>query len=591
MKKNQDMRSRLDRSSRPSVRGWKKQNHPDFQRMKTNASVEMGWGRLIFGHTFDTNEHLAEAIRAEEEDQRDIAFYIRDPHVVLSIAPDQLFLDPSHSYRMWSHDYRPGSGHYQAFHVRRLNSRAGAEAINRIYAARGMVTCDPDFLLDRHATRLRTYFVAETEADREIIGTVSGVDHVEAFNDVEGGCSLWCLAVDPQANAPGVGEALVRHLLEHYFTRGREYLDLSVMHDNDQAIRLYEKLGFQRAPIFCVKRKNPINEPLYTSHQPAAGLNPYARLIVDEARRRGIGVQVIDAEYGYFTLQTGGRSVVCRESLTELTSAIAMSRCDDKRVTHRVLKAAGLAVPDQYINEKPPEDPDRSWVVKPARGEQGVGISVDVRFGEELDRAVEIARKECQDYIVEEYITGMDLRIIVIDYKVVAAAVRKPPVIIGTGEHTVKELIKKYNRRRAAATGGESQVPMDDETLRCLKFNGFDLDSVPEAGVDISVRKTANLHTGGTIHDVTAKLHPELVRASVIAAHAIHIPVTGLDLMVPDVSGPDYHIIEANERPGLANHEPQPTAERFIDLLFPQTASAQNKESEAPDGPICHGTI
>ncbi len=185
----------------------------------------------------------------------------------------------------------------------------------------------------------------------------------------------------------------------------------------------------------------------------------------------------------------------------------------------------------------------------------------------------------------------MGRRIIVIYYKVVAAAVRKPAVITGTGQHTVKELIKKYNRRRAAATGGESQVPMDDETLRCLKRNGFDPDSVPEAGVDISVRKTANLHTGGTIHDVTAKLHPELVRASVIAAHAIHIPVTGLDLMVPDVSGPDYHIIEANERPGLANHEPQPTAERFIDLLFPQTASAQNKESEAPNGPICHGTI
>ena len=31
----------------------------------------------------------------------------------------------------------------------------------------------------------------------------------------------------------------------------------------------------------------------------------------------------------------------------------------------------------------------------------------------------------------------------------------------------------------------------------------------------------------------------------------------------------DYVFIEANERPGLANHEPQPTAERFIDLLFP----------------------
>ena len=31
-------------------------------------------------------------------------------------------------------------------------------------------------------------------------------------------------------------------------------------------------------------------------------------------------------------------------------------------------------------------------------------------------------------------------------------------------------------------------------------------------------------------------------------------------------------VFEANERPGLANHEPQPTAQRFVDLLFPETA-------------------
>jgi D-alanine-D-alanine ligase-like ATP-grasp enzyme len=84
--------------------------------------------------------------------------------------------------------------------------------------------------------------------------------------------------------------------------------------------------------------------------------------------------------------------------------------------------------------------------------------------------------------------------------------------------------------------------------------------------------KTANLHTGGTIHDVTDELHPELSAAAVAAARCLEIPVTGLDFIVPDVQGPDYVIIEANERPGLANHEPQPTAQRFIDLLFPETA-------------------
>ena len=49
--------------------------------------------------------------------------------------------------------------------------------------------------------------------------------------------------------------------------------------------------------------------------------------------------------------------------------------------------------------------------------------------------------------------------------------------------------------------------------------------------------------------------------------------MTGLDFLVPDVDGPEHVLIEANERPGLANHEPQPTAERFVDLLFPETAA------------------
>jgi D-alanine-D-alanine ligase-like ATP-grasp enzyme len=102
---------------------------------------------------------------------------------------------------------------------------------------------------------------------------------------------------------------------------------------------------------------------------------------------------------------------------------------------------------------------------------------------------------------------------------------------------------------------------------------GYSLSDTPEANVAIVVRKAANLHTGGTIHDVTDKLHPKIVEVSKRAAEVLDIPVVGLDLMVPSVIGSEYWLIEANERPGLANHEPQPTAERFVDLLFPQTVS------------------
>jgi D-alanine-D-alanine ligase-like ATP-grasp enzyme len=47
--------------------------------------------------------------------------------------------------------------------------------------------------------------------------------------------------------------------------------------------------------------------------------------------------------------------------------------------------------------------------------------------------------------------------------------------------------------------------------------------------------------------------------------------MVGLDLMVHAADQPEYVFIEANERAGLANHEPQPTAERFVDLLFPHS--------------------
>lgn len=569
---------RVDRDAAATLSAWKPGARPVVLPEAKSVVVDCGWGRLIFGHTFEDGAELAHALDAEVSGRRDIALYVADPHVVISLAPQSLFLDPSHTFRMYLTQYRAPPAQSTGFSVRKLNSRADAEATNRIYMRRKMVEVDPDFIWSQRTSRSLTYLVAEDAATGEVIGTVTGVDHVEAFDDPEGGSSLWALAVDPQTTHPGVGQALVTHLLEHYIARGRTFLDLSVMHDNRQAIRLYEKLGFCRVPVFCIKRKNPINEPLFVAEAPDSELNPYARIITDEARRRGITVDVIDAEAGYFALGFGGRTIVCRESLSELTSAIAMSRCDDKRVTRRVLQSAGLNVPAQQEAGNVEQDLrflelHGSIVVKPARGEQGTGVSVDVRTPEEMQRAIAEASQCDAAVVLEQMVPGGDLRIVVIDSRVAAAAVRRPPEVTGTGEHTVRELIEKQSRRRAAATGGESRIPIDAETQRCVEASGYDLDAILPVGVTAVVRKAANLHTGGTIHDVTERLHPRLVQAAERAAEALDIPVVGLDFIVESVEEPRYHIIEANERPGLANHEPQPTAERFIDLLFPQTAS------------------
>jgi len=569
----------LDVERSPSLANWKPAPAEGDASLVSDVAVDCGWGRLLFGHTFSSNEALAEALCAEAPGRRDVALYLRDPHVLLSVAPQNLFLDPSHTFRLPLERPRTGAPRHRGFRVRPVRRRSDTGEMRRLFLGAHMVPVEPDFVWEHRDSDRLSYLVAEDDDTGEILGTVTGVDHVAAFGDPEGGSSLWTLAVDPQARRPGVGAGLVLHLSELFRERGRRFMDLSVLADNEAAIALYTKLGFERVPVFCVKHKqNPINEPLFAPTTGSQQLNPYARIIVDEALRRGIRVDVVDAEEGYFRLTSGGRSVLCRESLSELTSGVAMSRCQNKRVTLRVWREAGLPVPDQTPAGSAEQnsaflEKHGRLVVKPADAEQGHGVAVDLRTGDEVEAAVEAASR-FGGVVLEQFVEGSDLRVIVIGGEVVAAAIRRPPRVVGDGSLTVEQLIRKQSRRRAAATGGESAIPVDDETRRTLRAEGLALGDVLERDRELVVRKTANLHSGGTIHDVTARLHPELAEASVAAARLLDMPVVGLDLLVRDPTEPDYYLIEANERPGLANHEPQPTAERFVSLLFPASTPA-----------------
>ena len=543
------------------------------------VAVHCGWGRLLIGHTFPDPVTLAEELLNEQPGERDIALYVAAPQQVLAQSPQQLFLDPSDTLRLWFTDYRQATRVFRGFRIRRAQSEADWSAINTLYLSRSMLPIDPTLLTSRHEGG-PVYWMAEDEDSGAVIGSVMGLNHHTAFNDPENGSSLWCLAVDPLCSRPGVGEVLVRHLVEHFMSRGLSYLDLSVLHDNAQAKNLYAKLGFRTLSTFAIKRKNGINQPLFLGPGPEVGLNPYASILVEEAYKRGIDVQIDDAAAGLFTLSHGGRRIRCRESLSDLTSAISMSLCQDKCLTHKVLSQAGLNVPTQQLAGNADDnlafvEQHGRVVVKPVDGEQGNGVAVDLHSIEQVQQAIEAARAFDSRVLLESFHEGLDLRIVVIGFEVVAAAIRRPAQVIGDGQHRIQRLIEAQSRRRQAATGGESRIPLDAETLRTVQAAGYDYDSILPAGQVLTVRRTANLHTGGCLEDVTAVLHPVLADAAIRAARALDIPVVGLDLMVPAADQPDYVFIEANERAGLANHEPQPTAERFIDLLFPHSQPAQ----------------
>ena len=74
---------------------------PDMvDAMSDDVVLELGWGRLIFGQTFADQDRLAAVLAHEEHGRRDICIYARESHVLVARSPAQLFIDPSHTYRL-----------------------------------------------------------------------------------------------------------------------------------------------------------------------------------------------------------------------------------------------------------------------------------------------------------------------------------------------------------------------------------------------------------------------------------------------------------------------------------------------------------
>ena len=138
MPRKSRVRHRLERRNSPSITGRAyPRGSADRPAPKSNAVVDCGWGRLIFAQTFENSRQLAETLRRERPGQRDIAFYEQEPHVVVSMAPQEVFLDPSHTFRLccWRWSLSNCSS------TRHTHTACGWTAINRRASRRRVYMC------------------------------------------------------------------------------------------------------------------------------------------------------------------------------------------------------------------------------------------------------------------------------------------------------------------------------------------------------------------------------------------------------------------------------------------------------------------
>ena len=295
-------------------------------------------------------------------------------------------------------------------------------------------------------------------------------------------------------------------------------------------------------------------------------LGPSTGAIVNAAIARDIPIRRL-TEGSMVMFGWGSRQRRIQAAEMDSTSAIGESIAQDKELTKKLLHAAGVPVPIG----RSVEDVEDAWaaaqeiglpvVVKPKDGNQGKGVTVNVMSKEHLEKAFHTAREFRDDIMVERYLPGHDYRLLVIGNKLVAAARRDPPQVVGDGVHTVRELVNIVNadpRRGSGHSTSLTKIRFDDIALARLALQDLEADSIPAKGQRVILRNNANLSTGGTATDVTDDVHPEVAARAVEAAQMIGLDICGVDVVCDGVLQPIENqrggVVEVNAAPGLRMH-------------------------------------
>jgi cyanophycin synthetase len=322
-------------------------------------------------------------------------------------------------------------------------------------------------------------------------------------------------------------------------------------------------------------------------------LGPSTASLVRAAEHRGIPWLRLN-EQSLVQLGHGKYQQRIQATVTGRTPHISVELASDKEETNKILAGLGLPVPQQELVQGEAQAVRAAnrigfpVVTKPYNGNHGRGISIRLTSDEEVAHGFNVAKEHSRSVIVETFLEGDDHRLLVVNGELVAATRRTPGHVLGDGEHTVEQLIDIVNQDPRRGVGHEkvlTRLELDAQAHKMLQRAGLTAQSVPEKGVAVYLRSTANLSTGGTATDVTDVIHPDNREMAERAVRAIGLDVGGVDFLSKNITE-SYRkigggICEVNAAPGFRMHvapsegTARDVAAPVIDMLFPSGAPAR----------------
>jgi cyanophycin synthetase len=267
-----------------------------------------------------------------------------------------------------------------------------------------------------------------------------------------------------------------------------------------------------------------------------------------------------------FQFGQGARARWLDSSFTDETPQLAAALARNKQSCARALRRAGIPVPAHFVVNDAEEALRRARelgypvVVKPADKDGGVGVAAGLDSDEGVTSAFAAARQYSRNILVERHVEGRDYRIVVFRGDMIWAIERIPGGVTGDGVKSVRSLVDELNadpRRGDAPDAPRKPLLIDEEARRLLADAGLSLDSVPESGRFVFLRRAANVARGGTAEAVFDQVHPDNRRLAIRAAAALRLDLAGIDLLIPDIGRSWFEtgaaICEVNGQPFLGS--------------------------------------
>ena len=352
------------------------------------------------------------------------------------------------------------------------------------------------------------------------------------------------------------------------------------------------KTAIKMAETFLSGEPFDLEEELSVLKKMWAGgrLDESSSSLIREAQKRGIPWMRLNDAY-LIQLGYGARQRRIAKTATDISNIVGHRVAGQKDHTKDLLASMDVPVPPgrlifeitqlaeavQYVGFPA--------VVKPSGGNKGIGIIVGVVDYDDAVYAFRTAKKATRTgaVIVERFVAGSDFRLLVVDYKFVAAAKRVPPMVTGDGHSPVRALIHKINsdpRRGPGYAHPLTEIVIDDNVRYALAKKNLTLDSILPTGESFFLRSIANTSAGGTSMDATDLVHPENAFLAERVARIVGLNVCGIDIISPDIGVPFHQnnasVIEVNSTPGFRLHmdpaegQPRNAAAAVIDMLFPK---------------------